>query len=123
MRDQSADTGGAGVPNFNTTEEPTVAANAATGGTTNRFAIDEQNNHPSTSMEGHGLGLDFLATDYNHTDDTIDITDASNAIHASDGHNAIDSNSVSGHVQLGRGQTYGDGLPWPSEIVASCNNW
>ena len=47
-------------------------------------------------MEGHGLGIDFLATDYNHTNDTIDITDASNAIH-----NVIDSNSVSGHVELG----------------------
>ena len=86
MSDQSADTDGAGVPNFNITEGLTVAASAATGGTigTNRFAIEEQNNHPSTTMEGHGLGLDFLTTDYNHTNDTIDITDASNAINTSE---------------------------------------
>lgn len=102
MRDQSTDTGGAGVPNFNTTKGPPVAPNAVTGGVTNRFAIGEQNNHPSTTMEGHGLGF---ATDYNHTNDTIDITDTSNAIHASGGHNVIDSHSVSGHVELGWGQT------------------
>ena len=110
-----------------------------------RFAIDEQDKPPSTTMEGCGLGLDFLTTDHNHTNDATDTTDASNATHTPDGYNPLNPNSASGRVEPGqrndiggdrcprdtslggategRGQTYGEGLPWPSEIVASANNW
>ena len=146
MRDQSANTDGAGVPNFNIAEGPTVVANAATGGTigTHKFAIDEQDKPPSTTVEGYGLGIDFLVTDHNHTNDTTDTTDVSNATHTPDGHNPLSPNSASDHVEPGqrndtggyqcpqdtslerpsegRGQTYGEGLLWPSEIVSSANN-
>ena len=147
MRDQSVNTDGAGVPNFNITEGLTVAASAATGGTigTHRFAIDEQDKPPSTTVEGCGLGIDFLATDHNHINDATDTTDASNATHTLDGHNLLNPNSASDHVgpdqrndtggyqcpqdtlleraTKGRGQTYHEGLPWPSKIVTSANNW
>ena len=148
MRDQSANTDSAGVPNFNITEGPTVVANTATGGTigTHKFAIDEQDKPPSTTVEGYGLGIDFLATDHNHTNDTTDTTDASDATHTPDGHNPLNPKSASDHVEPGqrndtggyqcpqdtslespptegRGQTYGEGLLWPSEIVSSANNW
>ena len=122
-------------------------ASAATGSTigTNRFAIDEQYNPQSTTTEGYGLGLGFLTTDHNRTNDNIDITDASGAVHTSNGYNVLNSNSVSGHAETGqrndtgrdqrlqdtpperategRGQAYGERLPWPSEIVTNANNW
>ena len=128
------------IPGFNVTGQPTVVVNAATGSTIDAN-IDEQYNPQSTATEGYGLGFDFLATDHNRTN--IDITDASNAIHTSSGYNVVDSNSVSGHAETGQrndtggdqrlqdtpperateGQIYGEGLPWPSEIVANANNW
>ena len=142
MRDQSANTDGAGVPNSNVTEGPT---NTATGGTigTHRFTIDEQDKPPSTTVEGYGLGINFLATDHNHTNDATDTADASTT-HTPDRHNLLNPSSANDHVEPGqrndtdgyqrpqdtllerategRGQTYGEGLPWPSEIVSSANN-
>ena len=81
-----------------------------------------------------------ICTDHNRTNDNIDITDASNIIHTSNGYNAFDSNAeisqrnnTSGDQRLqdtpperateGKRQTYGEGLPWPSEIITNGNNW
>ena len=121
ISDQPADTDSTNIPGFNVTGQPTT--------------------------EGYGLGLDFLTTDHNRANDNIDITDASNAIHTSNGYNVFDSNSVqvSGHAEAGqrndtggdqrlqdtlperategRRRTYSEGLPWPSEIVANTNTW
>ena len=109
-RDQSADIDSASVPNFDITEGPTVAANAATGSTigTGRFAIDEQNKPPSTAVEGYGLGLDVSGQVELGQRDGID------------GDQLATSQAVT--PTEGRGQTYGEGLPWPSVIVASSKN-